>query len=173
MSAPAAADGPPPARILRDMSDGDLAWMAEREREIFGAAAWSLDLIQDDFRYGGRRYRVLEVDDSPAAYAVYGYDGDAFFLMNIAVMPSARGTGLGRVLMEDFLSEARAERAHQAWLEVAVTNIPALALYRSYGFEDVRVRPRYYQPEDVDAIVMRVSVPRVDVRAVGTTPVGV
>ena len=34
-------------------------------------------------------------------------------------------------------------------------NAAALALYRDYGFEDVRIRPRYYQPEDVDALVMR------------------
>jgi len=142
------------------MSEDELVWMAEREREIFGAAAWSLGLIQDDFRYGGKKYRVVEVGGEPIAYAVYGYDGDAFHLMNIAVAPQARGAGHGRVLMDDFLAEARAEHAHDAWLEVAVTNTAALALYRAYGFEDVRVRPRYYQPEDVDAIVMRVAVSR-------------
>ncbi len=141
------------------MSESQLAWMAERESEIFGAAAWSLKLIQEDYRYGGKRYRVVEVDGEPVAYAVYGYDGDAFHLMNIAVDPDARGARHGKVLMEDFLTEARAERAREVWLEVAVTNTSALALYRSYGFEDVRVRPRYYQPEDVDAIVMRAVVP--------------
>ena len=154
----------PVGRRLRDMSEQELSWMAEREKEIFGAAAWSLGLIRDDFRYGGKRYRVVEVNGEPVAYAVYGYDGDAFHLMNIAVTPAARGAGHGRVLMDDFLAEARAERAQAAWLEVAVTNEPALGLYRSYGFEDVRVRPRYYQPEDVDAIVMRVDVPRVSQR---------
>jgi ribosomal-protein-alanine N-acetyltransferase len=41
------------------------------------------------------------------------------------------------------------------WLEVAVTNSAAIALYREFGFEDVRVRRRYYQPEDIDALVMR------------------
>lgn len=140
------------------MTEAELAWMAEREAEIFGAAAWSLALIREDFRYGGKRYRVVEAEGVPVAYAVYGYDGDAFHLMNIAVSPQSRGTGLGKILMEDFLAEARAERAREAWLEVAVTNTPALALYRSYGFQDVRVRPRYYQPENVDALVMRAPV---------------
>jgi len=133
--------------------------MAQQEREIFGPAAWSQALIAEDYRYGGKRYRVVEVDGELVAYAVYGYDGDAFHLMNIAVTTQSRGEGHGRVLMEDFLTQARAERAREAWLEVAVTNVPALALYRAHGFKDVRIRTRYYQPEDVDAIVMRVEVP--------------
>ena len=36
-----------------------------------------------------------------------------------------------------------------------MANPNALALYRAYGFEDVRIRPRYYQPENEDALVMR------------------
>jgi len=95
------------------------------------------------------------VDGALVGYAVYGYDGDAFSLMNIAVVPSARRSGVGRALMEDFLAEARAQGAREAWLEVSVENPGALALYRAYGFEDVRIRPRYYQPENEDALVMR------------------
>jgi ribosomal-protein-alanine acetyltransferase len=140
------------------MAMSELKWMSVQEREIFGAAAWSLALVTDDFAYGGKRYRVIELDGVLVAYAVYGYDGDAFSLMNIAVIESSRGQGHARVLMRDFLAEAHSEQARDAWLEVAVTNQPALALYRSFGFEDVRIRPRYYQPEDVDAMVMRVSV---------------
>ncbi|MDN4490052.1 ribosomal protein S18-alanine N-acetyltransferase [Demequina sp. SYSU T00068] len=140
---------------IRDLTEADLPWMAEVERELFGASAWSRDLITEDFRYGLTRYRGLEVDGALAGYAVYGFDGDAFHLMNLAVVPAMRGRGLGRALMEDFMAEARRLGAPDAWLEVAVTNQVALALYRSYGFEDVRVRRKYYQPEGVDALVMR------------------
>ncbi len=75
--------------------------------------------------------------------------------MNLAVVPSARGQGLGRALMDDFLAEATRLGVDEACLEVAVTNEAALGLYRAYGFDDVRTRPRYYQPEDVDGVVMR------------------
>ena len=40
-------------------------------------------------------------------------------------------------------------------LEVRVDNEPALALYAKYGFEQIGLRKRYYQPEDVDAYTMR------------------
>ncbi len=142
---------------IRDLRTEDLVWVALQEREIFGASAWSPELIAADFAHGFRRYRGIEVDGELAGYAVYGFEGDAFHLMNIAVTPGVRGGGLGRLLMEDFLAEARRLGVGEAWLEVAVTNEEALALYRDHGFEDVRVRRRYYQPEGTDAIVMRLS----------------
>ncbi len=58
-------------------------------------------------------------------------------------------------VQQNFLAEAEALHVPEAWLEVSVENPAAIALYRAYDFEDVRIRPRYYQPEDVDAIVMR------------------
>ena len=140
---------------LRDLAEADLVWVAQQEIEIFGPAAWSASLIWDDFMFGGKRYRGALLDGELAAYAVYGYDGDAFHLMNLAVVEGARRRGVARALVDDFLAEARAEGAPDAWLEVSVENASALALYRDYGFEDVRIRPRYYQPEDVDALVMR------------------
>jgi len=148
--------------VLRDLTEADLTWMAEQEQKIFGGAAWSLALISEDFAFGGKRYRGAEIDGELVGYAVYGYDGDAFSLMNIAAVPSARRRGIGRALMEDFLAEATSERVAETWLEVSVENSAALALYRDYGFEDVRIRPRYYQPEDHDALVMRKRMARVD-----------
>ncbi len=147
----------PAGAVIRDLVEADLEWMAQVERELFGASAWSRELITEDFLYGFTRYRGLEVGGALMGYAVYGYDGDAFHLMNLAVVESARGRGLGRALVQDFLAEARTVGAPDAWLEVAVTNEAALALYRSFGFEDVRVRRKYYQPEGIDALVMRLQ----------------
>ena len=43
-------------------------------------------------------------------------------------------------------------------LEVRADNPAAQALYAQHGFEAIAVRPRYYQPDDVDAVVMRAEV---------------
>lgn len=140
---------------MRDLVEADLAWVADRERETFGPSAWSPSLIREDFLHGFSRWRGIELDGTLAGYAVYGFEGDAFHLMNLAIAPEARRRGLARTIMADFLAEARRLGAPDVWLEVATTNAAALALYREYGFEDVRVRPRYYQPEGLDALVMR------------------
>jgi ribosomal-protein-alanine N-acetyltransferase len=148
-----------PQRVnVRDLTSEDLGWVADQEKAIFGTSAWSPELIASDFASGFRRYRGLYIEGALAGYAVYGFDGDAFHLMNLAVAFDARGEGHSHLLMEDFLAEARGLGVDEAWLEVAVTNDAALALYRSHGFEDVRVRSRYYQPEGIDALVMRLRV---------------
>ncbi len=150
------SDGPPSdSPRLRDLSESDLDWLAEQEQVIFGPAAWSAGLIREDWRYGTNRYRGVEVEGDLAAYAIYGFEGDVFHLMNIAVVPAHRREGLARVLMDDFLAEARAFGTPDAWLEVAVDNESARALYEAYGFELVRVRRKYYQPGGIDALVMR------------------
>lgn len=140
---------------LRDLTDADLETLARAEERIFGAAAWSLALIREDYRWGSNRYRGVEIDGELAAYAVYGFEGDAFHLLNVAVLPEYRRRGLARLLIDEFLAEAHRLGAADVWLEVAVTNDAARALYEAYGFEQVRVRRRYYQPGDIDALVLR------------------
>lgn len=143
------------ALTVRDVTQADLDRIAELERQVFGTSAWSSALIYEQFRYGFMRWRAVDVHDELVAYAVYGFDGDVFHLMNVVVAPGSRGRGLGRLLMDDFIAEATRLKVPEASLEVAVNNEAAIALYRSYGFETVRVRKRYYQPGDVDALAMR------------------
>lgn len=140
---------------IRDLGEADLPWMAQVERDIFTNAAWSEALIREDWRYGTCRYRGVEVDGALAGYAVYGYDGDAFHLMNLAIVADYRGRGLAKALMREFLDEAARHSAPDAWLEVAVDNKEALGLYEALGFEVVRTRRKYYQPGGIDALVMR------------------
>jgi ribosomal-protein-alanine N-acetyltransferase len=140
----------------RDATEDDLDWIAEREVEIFGPAAWSRTLIDHEFhRDLGRRFRIAEVGDERVGYAVFGFESDVFTLLNLAVLPEWRGRGIARAFLDDFLDDARRLRVREVWLEVAVDNIAAIRLYRGLGFEEVRRRKRYYQPGDVDAFVMR------------------
>lgn len=78
-------------------------------------------------------------------------------IQTIAVAEPARRTGLGRVMMQTMLSEARARGAHEVFLEVRADNPGAQNLYRSLGFEQIAVRPNYYRPDGVDAHIMRLA----------------
>ena len=79
-------------------------------------------------------------------------------IQTIAIAAAARGRGRGRVILEALLAEASARRVHDVFLEVRADNPVAQALYASEGFTEVGRRPRYYQPDDVDALVMRLDV---------------
>ena len=79
-------------------------------------------------------------------------DGD---IQTIAVSPEMRGQGLGREMMTELLAEAERRAATRVFLEVRADNAVAQALYHDLGFIPVGVRAGYYQPDDVDAIMMR------------------
>lgn len=77
---------------------------------------------------------------------------DACELRRIAVMPDARGRGLGRDLLFAVIAHARAIGCDRVELEVADDNVAALHLYRAAGFAEVGRRPRYYH--HADAVLM-------------------
>lgn len=79
-------------------------------------------------------------------------------LMLVAVLPSARGCGLGRRLVEGAIHKARQRGARRMFLEVRDGNAPALRLYESLGFSAAGRRQNYYMGaagERFDAITMR------------------
>jgi ribosomal-protein-alanine N-acetyltransferase len=78
-------------------------------------------------------------------------------VMTLAVAPSCRRQGAGRALLEAAMVQAEARAADAVFLEVAADNDPAIALYRSAGFEQVGRRKGYYAHPDgaKDALVLR------------------
>ena len=83
-----------------------------------------------------------------------GREGD---IQTIALDPATRGAGQGRRLMNALLDAAAAQGVHEVFLEVRADNPVARGLYESLGFEEIGVRPKYYQPDGVDAVVMRLQ----------------
>ncbi|MCS5499236.1 ribosomal protein S18-alanine N-acetyltransferase [Cnuibacter physcomitrellae] len=145
---------------LRAATLDDLDDVMALETSTFTTDAWSRESMAAELSSAHCRY-VVAVDDD-GAFAGYGgvlvpagsKDAD---IQTIAVAPERRGTGLGRRLMERLLAEAVDRGAREVFLEVRADNPVAQALYLSLGFEQIAVRPRYYQPDGVDALVMRAS----------------
>jgi ribosomal-protein-alanine N-acetyltransferase len=75
-------------------------------------------------------------------------------ILAIATHPDHRRSGVGGALLAHALAEGRAARCNLATLEVRRGNAPAIALYQRAGFRTVHVRPRYYQDNGEDALVM-------------------
>jgi ribosomal-protein-alanine N-acetyltransferase len=72
-------------------------------------------------------------------------------LLNLSVVPDARRGGLGGALLAQFLDDAHRLGAEQVFLEVRVTNTPAIKLYEREGFERIGRRTAYYPAADEDA----------------------
>jgi ribosomal-protein-alanine N-acetyltransferase len=81
-------------------------------------------------------------------------------VLTIAVDPAARGRGVGRALLEAAVGVARLSGATAMFLEVAVDNAPALALYGRAGFVRAGLRKDYYDrgaAGQADAAAMRLD----------------
>lgn len=140
---------------LRAMTSGDLPVVMRLEHELFGAQAWSEQMIADELADGVTRwYIVAEREGAVAGYAGLAVFGDEAHVMTIGTDPLLQGRGVGRTLLRALLAEAERRGVRQVILEVRVDNAPAIAMYESEGFVAVGVRKRYYQPENVDAAVM-------------------
>lgn len=88
---------------------------------------------------------ALEDGTEPLATLICVHDGDLAGLFEIATDRSVRNQGHGRHLILSALKWARLRGAREAWLQVEADNAPALALYRSLGFDEV-YRYHYRRP---------------------------
>jgi len=83
--------------------------------------------------------------------------GDEAEILTLAVLPAARGRGLGRTLLRAAARHAHALGAATLFLEVGTDNPAALALYAGQGFGRVGQRKGYYGGRD--ALILRVELP--------------
>lgn len=139
----------------------DLDAIMALERASFPTDAWSDAMMREELASRHSHYLVLEEAGRLVGYAGLrapkgSSDGD---IQTIAVDSASRGRGRGRMLLTALLQTASDRGVREVFLEVRADNPVAQALYASEGFSEVGTRPRYYQPNDVDAIVMRLHVP--------------
>nr|WP_201469071.1 ribosomal protein S18-alanine N-acetyltransferase [Microbacterium hydrocarbonoxydans] len=153
---------------LRLATPDDLDAIMAIEHRSFPTDAWSSEAMALELASPHGRYLVDEHEGSIIGYggvrALQGSsDAD---IQTIAFDAEHRGAGRGRALLRALLDAAVERGAREVFLEVRADNPGAEGLYRSEGFEEIARRPRYYQPDDVDAIVMRLALqhPRSDHR---------
>jgi ribosomal-protein-alanine N-acetyltransferase len=147
---------------LRVATPGDVDAIMELETATFVSDAWSRESMSDELASPHTYYLFAFDPEKPEVLAGYGGllaprgSGDAD-IQTIAVAPGARRHGLGRALVTAMLAEAAARGASQVFLEVRADNPNARALYDSLGFEQIAIRAKYYQPDGVDAQLMRAA----------------
>ena len=90
----------------------------------------------------------------PVGFLVSWIVHDELHVLNLATSPEWRRRGVAAALLAEAFSRARGCRCTLATLEVRRSNEGALLLYEAEGFRRVGIRPRYYQEEGEDAVVM-------------------
>jgi ribosomal-protein-alanine acetyltransferase len=131
---------------IRTASERDYPAIVRLQQKAPEAAPWPLG------GYAGFLVLLALVDGTPAGFCCWRQTvPDEAELLNLAVDPAYRRTGVGRQLLAVLEQAARGT----IFLEVAATNTGAIALYHAAGWAHVAVRKGYYDQGKIDAIVMK------------------
>ena len=133
-------------------TEKDIAEIAKLERVCFHDP-WSVDAFLSSFAAPFVVGYVAREESRLVGYAVTSVLFEEAELLNVATAPDVRGRGIGSALLNAFLTDAKRLGAQKAFLEVRVSNVSALSLYRKFAFKDSYVRKKYYEDGE-DALVM-------------------
>lgn len=155
---------PHPRVFVDDAGPGDVAAIADIHAKSF-VARWSAEefaAFASDSRVTALvvRERQWLGGSWVAAFIVCRTVAGEAEVLTLAVDPSRRRRGHGRMLVEAALRRLYQEGAQALFLEVDDTNTGALKLYRSLGFAQVGERKAYYADGNgrrSSALVMRVQ----------------
>ena len=94
---------------------------------------------------GGYRCMVDEAGGEIVSYAVLMPVLDEAELLTIGVAPGRQRKGLGRTMLAAQMRWASTNNMRRVFLEVRVSNLIAIALYRKAGFVEIGARRGYYR----------------------------
>ena len=143
---------------VRAFAGDDLAAVYAIQLKCPQAAQWRQEDYLHLARDPGGTILVAEIEGANlpevAGFAVFHRVMDEAELRNIAVDPSHQRRGIARALLAAGVRALQESGVRQLFLEVRASNQPALAFYRSAGFQLLYTRRDYYHDPVEDALVM-------------------
>ena len=139
--------------IVRAWEEKDIPQIVEIEKNSF-SDPWTEGMFLDTLRFPVYHTFLVEDGGQVCGYGCLILLFEDAELANIAVAPTHRGRGVGKLLMEKMHSYAKTFGAERMLLEVRVSNQPAIGLYEKYGYEKYGLRENYY-PDGEDAHLMQ------------------
>lgn len=114
---------------------------------------WNYSILKDELNSKNSTYFVVKNKDNE----ILGFAGikiilDEAEIMNIVTKKNYRKQGIGNLLLNRIILEAKDKNIKKVNLEVNENNIIAIHLYEKFGFNKDGERKNYYQ--DQNAILM-------------------
>lgn len=138
---------------VRRMQPCDARAAAAIERACF-AHPWSEAALRESLEDPNACFFLLTADGRPAGYIGANNVSGEVYMNDLAVLPEYRRRGFGRLLLSALVAFARAKEAEFVTLEVRESNIPAVSLYRAFGFQQTGMRKNFYRDPDENALIL-------------------
>ena len=134
--------------LITDAKNSDIDAITALEKTCFTDDAWTKQMLIDALSDKNITVLVAKDDNKLLGYGVLRIVLDEAEIDNIAVDPQNARCGIGTKLLSKMLELAKEFGAKTAFLEVAVNNKSANALYVKQGFKVLSLRKNYYKNSD-------------------------
>jgi ribosomal-protein-alanine N-acetyltransferase len=135
------------------MTTADLQAVMAIEKASF-AYPWSSRFFLQELQVQCARAILAEINGRIVGYVLFWLLPGEADVHNLAVHSEFRRRGIGRLLLQQVVIEARRQFSTQVMLEVRQSNIAAQKLYQSMGFVTSGIRKGYYSDDGEDAVAM-------------------
>ena len=125
------------------------------------SSPWSMKSLETELNNPVANYFVALADGKVVGYGGYWW---VFFegeITNIAVHADYRRCGIASKIMDAMIEKCINTDTTALHLEVRVSNLNAIALYKKYGFTEDGIRPKYYDNKE-DALLMTKEIKKID-----------
>jgi ribosomal-protein-alanine N-acetyltransferase len=141
--------------FARTMRTSDLDLVVQNEADAYMNPPWTKRIFIDCLRSGYQCW-ILANKQKIVAHGIMSVAIGECHLLTLCVSPQYQRRGFARKIFHVLLDRATKLDARECFLEVRVSNAPAIALYRSLGFVQIGLRKNYYPEGDSreDALVM-------------------
>ncbi|MGE5343953.1 MAG: ribosomal protein S18-alanine N-acetyltransferase [Candidatus Omnitrophota bacterium] len=152
---------PDPAPVIRRVKPRDIDAISQIETELF-TDAWKPQHFIDELDHNIAFFYAAEIPGNQPPPAIAGYIlfwmiEDTLELHKIAVSSNYQKKGIGKQLFGFMLEKAREKKIKELFLEVRKSNIGAIKLYESFGFNAIAIRKDYYTEPCEDAIIYQLE----------------
>lgn len=137
--------------ILKKMGAEHIEQIAVLEKECF-SEPWSENALSEELANENSHFLVAVSDEVLGYIGVQEICGEAY-ITNVAVFGKHRKSGIGRTLVRAACEGAQSRGCEFITLEVRESNVPAITLYESEGFEKTGLRKNFYSAPTENGVI--------------------
>ncbi|MGM9874091.1 MAG: ribosomal protein S18-alanine N-acetyltransferase [Bacilli bacterium] len=143
---------------IREMTLLDLNEIEKIESECFSTDKWDVKQLKEELTDKEFKCPIVIEIYTPNGYIIVGYaiyyvTFSSASIAKIAIKKEYRHNGLAKSLMEEIEKDCYVKKVMNLTLEVRISNVSAINLYKKCGFQEVVIKPHYYSDGE-DAIYM-------------------
>jgi ribosomal-protein-alanine N-acetyltransferase len=142
--------------IVRELKIEDIDSLIEIEKSLY-KDPWNKEAYLRDLENDIAYNYVLEHEGVILGYYGFWLMFDNIDITKVSIRKEFQGKGLSNILMEDFFNRIKNVDIKTITLEVRVSNVNAIGLYKKYGFKNISMRKKYY-PDLEDAYIFQKEV---------------